>query len=128
MKKFAKMADLKCLFALFLLVSYAGLVHCLDEEHCKCRIQAGSRIIGGQIARETSYPWMASIAADGYHKGVDRSHVDDKYKVENGHFCGATIINERWLLTAAHCTNKINTFSVGFGNGNDLVSHLLSSQ
>ena len=119
------MTGLKFLFAFFSLVVSIGLVNCLDESHCKCRIQADARIIGGQIARETSYPWMASIAADGYHKGIDRSQVADKYKVEDGHFCGATIINERWLVTAAHCTNDINSFSVGFGNGNDLVRHLL---
>jgi secreted trypsin-like serine protease len=45
------------------------------------------RIVGGIQAREYEYPWQASI----------------RRKSTNSHFCGGSIINENWILTAAHC-------------------------
>ncbi|KAG8515219.1 Transmembrane protease serine 11G, partial [Galemys pyrenaicus] len=43
------------------------------------------RIADGNIARKTDWPWQASLKMDG------------------NHFCGASLISEEWLLTAAHC-------------------------
>ncbi|NWU69640.1 TM11E protease, partial [Pterocles burchelli] len=57
---------------------------------CGIRKQAFSfsgveRIAGGQQAQDGEWPWQASIQLDGRHR------------------CGASVISNTWLVTAAHC-------------------------
>lgn len=44
-----------------------------------------SKIIGGMEAEVGEFPWQVSIQA------------------RNEHFCGGSIINKWWIVTAAHC-------------------------
>ncbi len=44
-----------------------------------------TRIIAGTETGIHEYPWMVSLQLGG------------------NHFCGATLISEDWILTAAHC-------------------------
>ncbi|XP_018431933.1 PREDICTED: ovochymase-1 [Nanorana parkeri] len=56
------------------------------------------RMVGGHAATWMSWPWIASI------------------QNKNGkHYCGAIIISERWLVTAAHCRFIVGSDQVFVG-------------
>ncbi|XP_064652551.1 uncharacterized protein LOC135503121 isoform X2 [Lineus longissimus] len=59
------------------------------EKECGSRSDAlvflTTYVIGGQFAQEGEWPWMGAV------------YYLDRFQ------CGATLINEQWLITAAHC-------------------------
>ncbi|XP_068831059.1 transmembrane protease serine 11E-like [Capricornis sumatraensis] len=48
------------------------------------------RIVGGTEVQEGEWPWQTSLQWDGIHR------------------CGATLINDTWLVSAAHCFRTYN--------------------
>ena len=49
------------------------------------------RIVGGRVAMLKDWPWMANLRLSG----------------EDFPFCGASIVNDRFLITAAHCITPL---------------------
>ncbi|XP_053691721.1 CLIP domain-containing serine protease B4-like [Sabethes cyaneus] len=60
-----------------------------------CGIQYTNRIIGGERTSVTDFPWTARI-----------QHYDHNFE-EYGFHCGGSLINNRYVLTAAHCVSGI---------------------
>ncbi|XP_035209877.1 ovochymase-1-like, partial [Stegodyphus dumicola] len=50
---------------------------------------SADRVVGGTAAVPNSWPWQVSF-----------QHA---YIEPNGHFCGGTLINAQWVISAAHC-------------------------
>ncbi|KAK4879290.1 hypothetical protein RN001_007436 [Aquatica leii] len=66
------------------------------------------RIVNGKTADDGQYPYQVSLTS-----------------LTNGHFCGGSILNTRWILTAAHCLELELLFDVVVGtNVLDVISNV----
>uniref|UniRef100_A0A672LH33 Zgc:123295 n=1 Tax=Sinocyclocheilus grahami TaxID=75366 RepID=A0A672LH33_SINGR len=59
------------------------------------RAPLNNRIVGGENATAGDWPWQVSI------------HLTFQ-DIDFGHFCGGTLINKDWVLSAAHCFQWFN--------------------
>nr|AUI10834.1 putative PQM protease precursor [Anyphaena accentuata] len=59
---------------------------------CGKSLAAVGRIVNGTISKPGAYPWMVSI--------------HESFKGKWGHVCGGSILNENWIVTAAHCFDQ----------------------
>lgn len=50
------------------------------------------RVVGGREVARGSWPWQVDLQ-------WARNLI-------NGHFCGGSLINSQWFLTAAHCLSS----------------------
>lgn len=80
---------------LLLLISSIVAVNCLDSNTTE--ISRGARIVLGDEAYPGQFPHMAYLEINGTG------------------FCGGSIIDQNWVLTAAHCTYYIKSLKVTVG-------------
>ncbi|XP_008212399.1 serine protease 120 isoform X2 [Nasonia vitripennis] len=52
------------------------------------------KIVGGTAAEDGQFPYQVSL------------------RLNNRHFCGGSILNKRWILTAAHCLAGFNNTAI----------------
>ncbi|KAK9871178.1 hypothetical protein WA026_011459 [Henosepilachna vigintioctopunctata] len=58
-----------------------------------CETSASGRIYGGYLANIEKFPYIVSLQT--------------KHENQRPHFCGGAIITSRFVITAAHCVDKI---------------------
>jgi len=61
------------------------------DSSCKCGQKPSGRIVGGQMTDRNEWPWQAALMYG------------------NQQFCGGSLINDRYILTAAHCIVDLST-------------------
>ncbi|XP_038594481.1 transmembrane protease serine 9-like [Micropterus salmoides] len=92
--------------ALYKVICVATLLTLLTQEsHSQLNVcgqpTLNTKIVGGQVASAGKWPWQVSLQTYGFH------------------FCGGSLINNQWVLTAAHCfastgiTTRTLTVSLG---------------
>lgn len=64
--------------------------------------QMQSRIVGGYAARPAQFPFYAFLDIVHSEKGPGMS-------------CGATLISDEWVITAAHCLEEASSLNVHLG-------------
>jgi len=58
----------------------------MTELTCGVPVLEGGRIVGGQESALGASPWQVL------------------FRINGNHACGGTLINNQWIVTAAHCT------------------------
>ncbi|XP_017472795.1 PREDICTED: trypsin-1-like [Rhagoletis zephyria] len=98
-------ASLVCCFAIGVQAAYYydrpdGPPQFLDEDkgryarcagQCYCGTPNINRIVGGTQVRSNKYPWTAQLLKGRWHQRL---------------FCGGSLINDRYVVTAAHCVHN----------------------
>ena len=73
-------------------------------ESCDCScgvVQRGTRIVGGQETEVSEYPWQAGLVNKG----------------STSVWCGGSLLNSKWVLTAAHCTHDVQANEIQVREG-----------
>jgi secreted trypsin-like serine protease len=95
-------------FAAAGLVAFLAAAGCLEPEESIGTMS--EEIVGGTVVDEADYPWLV-------HLRWDRAYFFDQY------WCGATLLDEYWLLTAAHCLDRDLFFEID-GQRFDVVEQI----
>ncbi|EDV99246.1 transmembrane protease serine 9 [Drosophila grimshawi] len=66
------------------------LTACTTKANCFCGTPNANRIVGGQQVRFNKYPWTAQLVKGRHYPRL---------------FCGGSLINDRYVLTAGHCVH-----------------------
>ena len=76
----------------------------------RTRFSSNLRIVGGQDADPYEWPWLAAIVSS------TKIHhfLSQMFRTSRKSFCGATLISDTQVITAAHCLEEINHSNKSF--------------
>ncbi|KAK7067876.1 Transmembrane protease serine 6 [Halocaridina rubra] len=104
-----------CVFELLLMgvASWAAPQHAefvveprvLYDTTCRCGQKGAARIVGGNDATINEWPWQAALMYAGSQQ-----------------FCGGSLINDRYVLTAAHCIEGLQASDMNVRLGEHRLS------
>ncbi|KAK4878898.1 hypothetical protein RN001_011404 [Aquatica leii] len=80
--------------------TFCGFVLLVATLSGSSAVPLDTRIVNGVTATNGQYPYMVSLRS------------------ANIHFCGGSIINNNWVLTAAQCFNTITNYAITVGTNN----------
>lgn len=80
------------------------IVLCFIGSAFAATIPISPQVVNGTNAHIAEFPFMASLRRN------------------SAHSCGATILNDWWLLTAAHCITNTNVASYSVQYANTIIS------
>ena len=80
------------------------VIHFLSDCTCGLKGSAIAKIVNGKVADDNEYPWQVALYKFNAHiwENIVLGEIDFRPYVR----CGGTLINDQWVLTAAHCTEK----------------------
>ncbi|XP_042864709.1 uncharacterized protein LOC122248640 [Penaeus japonicus] len=79
---------------------------------CECGRRSGSRIVGGEEATPNEWPWQAALRF-----------------MSNGEvFCGATLVQNSWLVTASHCVEQFDKSDIFVSLGDHVYNQQMDTQ
>ncbi|XP_047469977.1 chymotrypsinogen A-like [Penaeus chinensis] len=79
---------------------------------CECGRRSGSRIVGGEEATPNEWPWQAALRF-----------------LSNGEvFCGATLVQDSWLVTASHCVEQFDKKDIFVSLGDHVYNQNADTQ
>ncbi|XP_074595220.1 clotting factor G beta subunit-like [Brevipalpus obovatus] len=100
---------LKLSFSLFILsVSLFSLVSTFDEENCGVA-NSVSRVFDGQRIKHRKYPWLIYLSI--------ATKIGDSS-------CGAVLISEKLVLTAAHCVHYMEEITLKNGEKGEVYTQI----
>lgn len=79
---------------------------------CECGRRSASRIVGGEEATPNEWPWQAALRF-----------------ISNGEvFCGATLVQDSWLVTASHCVEQFDKKDIFVSLGDHIYNQNADTQ
>ncbi|MEQ8504328.1 MAG: serine protease [Rhodospirillales bacterium] len=72
--------------------------------------KAVPKIVGGTEAPVGAYPWQVTLLVDWINTPLD------------AHFCGGSLVDEKWVLTAAHCVFDLLPEHINVGVGTNVLA------
>ncbi|XP_044737924.1 chymotrypsinogen B-like [Chrysoperla carnea] len=82
---------------LFLIVVFAAFISCAPRAEVSDDEGVQDRILNGDLAEAAKYPFIVNVQER-------KPGEKDPFR-----FCGASILSEKWLLTAAHCYDHVKS-------------------